>query len=140
MSHIIPHQNYRNVSHSFSITRVSQCHTRIFQSCFTRFLHHFKLHFLIGIDVGQWLASGLQRPSTVRKSLAVRQKELSEEHRITLKRQNCIENKQNLCNFLFSHFFLSYFYFFLLFLTFFLFFSISKCTTKMDCTTKWAFN
>ena len=80
----------------------------------------------ISIDVGQWLASGLQRPSAVRQSLAVRQKKLSEEHRITLKRQKCIENKQNLCNFpfflisfsLFS-IFPSFFFIFFLFLVFF---------------------
>ena len=78
------------------------------------------------IDVGQWLASGLQRPSTVRQSLAVRQKELSEEHRMTLKRQKCIENKQNLCNFPFFlisfsliSIFPSFFFIFSLFLLFF---------------------
>ena len=100
------------------------------------------------IDVGQWLVSGLQRPSSVRQSLAVRQKELSEEHRMTLKRQKCIENKQNLCNFpfflisfsLFSIFPSFFFIFFLFFFAFFLYFSLSKCTTEMDCTTKWAFN
>ena len=103
---------------------------------------------VIGIDVGQWLVSGLQRPSSVRQSLAVRQKELSEKHRITLKRQKCIENKQNLCNFpfflisfsLFSIFPSFFFIFSLFFFAFFLYFSVSKCTTEMNCTTKWAFN
>ena len=80
------------------------------------------------IDVGQWLVSGLQWPSSVRQSLAVQQKELSEEHRMTLKIQKCIENKQNLCNFpFFSHFILSFFYFsffFLHFFSFFCFFSL----------------
>ena len=88
------------------------------------------------IDVGQWLVSGLQRPSSVRQSLAVRQKELSEEHRMTLKRQKCIENKQNLCNFPFflisfslfsifpSFFFFLFPSFFFIFLLFFLLFSL----------------
>ena len=84
------------------------------------------------IDVGQWLASGLQRPSAVRQSLAVRQKKLSEEHRMTLKRQKCIENKQNLCNFpfflisfsLFSIFPSFFFIFLLFFCFFFLLFSL----------------
>jgi len=74
------------------------------------------------IDVGQWLASGLQWPSSVRQSLAVRQKKLSEEHRMTLKRQKCIENKQNLCNFPFFSFLSLFFLFFVLFSLFFLFF------------------
>merc|ERR1712112_232609 len=52
-------------------------------------------------------------------SLAVRQKELSEKHRITLKRQKCIENEQNLCNF---PFFLISFSLFSIFLHFFPFF------------------
>ena len=67
--------------------------------------------------------TGLQRPSNARQSLAARQKELSEEHRMILKRLKCIENKQNLCNFpFFTHFFLFFFQFFLLFSLFFCFF------------------
>ena len=86
-------------------------------------LKHFKRDCVESIAVGQWLVSGLQQPSSARQSLAARQKELSEEHRMTLKRQKCIENKQNLCNFpFFSHFFLSFFYFSFFFLHFFLFF------------------
>jgi len=86
-----------------------------------RFVWHYRIP--PDIDVGQWLASGLQRPSTVRQSLAVRQKELSEEHRITLKRQKCIENKQNILNFFFfTQFFLSSIFFFIFFIYFFLFF------------------
>ena len=75
---------------------------------------------VVVIAVGQWLVSGLQHPSSARQSLAARQKELSEEHRMTLKRQKCIENKQNLCNFpffliSFSSFSYFSFFFFLLF-------------------------
>ena len=78
---------------------------------------------LLTIAVAQWLVAGLQRPSSARQSLAARQKELSEEHRMTLKRLKCIENKQNLCNFpFFTHFFLFFFQFFLLFSLFFCFF------------------
>ena len=101
-----------------------------------QYIHHLEKQGRIygirrSIDVGQWLASGLQWPFAVRQSLAVRQKKLSEEHRMTLKRQKCIENKQNLCNFpfflisfsLFS-IFPSFFFIFFLFLFFFLLFSL----------------
>ena len=75
------------------------------------------------IAVAQWLVAGLQRPSSARQSLAARQKEQSEEHRMTLKRLKCIENTQILCNFpFFTHFFLFFFQFFLLFSLFFCFF------------------
>ena len=73
---------------------------------------------IVSIGVGEWLVSGLQRPSSVRQSLAVRQKELSEEHRMTLKRQKCIENKQNLGNFPFFLISFSLFSIFLHFSTF----------------------
>ena len=105
------------------------------------------MHRFTSIDVGQWLVAGLQWSSSVRQSLAVRQKELSEWYRLILKRQKCIEIKLNPCNFLlFFTSFCSFFYFsflFLYFLSFFPFFphfSVFKCTTEMDCTTKWAFN
>ena len=96
------------------------------------------------IAVGQWLVSGLHWSSSARQSLAARQKELSEQYKLILKRQNCIENGLNLCNFLTS--FSSFFYlsfllsiFFLFFAFFSLFFCL-QCTTEPDCTTKWAFN
>ena len=88
------------------------------------------------IAVGQWLVSGLQRPSSARQSLAAQQKELSEEHRMTLKRLKCIENTQILCNFpFFTHFFLFFFQFFLLFslfFCFFCFFSLFFCLQVHD--------
>ena len=105
-------------------------------------VNHQKVSHILSVSfVGQWLVSGLQQPSSARQSLAARQKELSEEHRMTLKRQKCIGNKQNLCNFpFFLIFFSSFFYFSLFFLflffCFFSYFSVSKCTTAMDCTTK----
>ena len=81
---------------------------------------------VVAIAVG--LATGLQRPSSIRQSLAVWQKELSEEHKMTLKRQKCIENKQNLCNFRFfliSFSLISFFpSFFFIFSVFFCFFSL----------------
>ena len=61
------------------------------------------------IAVGQWLVSGLHWSSSAQQSLAARQKELSEEHGMTLNRQKCLENEQNLCDFLTS--FSSFFYF-----------------------------
>ena len=76
------------------------------------------LSYDIPIAVGQWLVSGLQWSSTARQSLAARQKELSE---MILKRQNCIKNGLNLCNFLTS--FSSFFYFSFLLSIFFLFFA-----------------
>ena len=95
------------------------------------------------IAVGQWLVAGLHWSSSARQSLAARQKELSEQYKLILKRQNCIENGLNLCNFLTS--FSSFFYlsfllsiFFLFFAFFSLFFCL-QCTTEPDCTTKWAF-
>ena len=80
--------------------------------------------------------AGLQWSSSVRQSLAVRQKELSEWYRLILKRQKCIEIKLNPCNFLlFFTSFCSFFYFsflFLYFLSFFLFFSPFFCLQVYD--------
>ena len=96
------------------------------------------LYGLMIIDVGQWLVAGLQWSSSVRQSLAVRQKELSEWYRLILKRQKCIEIKLNPCNFLlFFTSFCSFFYFSFLFLYFlsffaiFLYFSASVYTTEV---------
>ncbi len=95
------------------------------------------------IAVGQQLMAGLHWSSSARQSLAVRQKDLSEQYRLILKRQNRVENGQNLYNFL--TFFYSFFYFSFLLSIFFLFFPFSslffclQCTTESDCTTKWAF-
>ena len=55
-------------------------------------------------------------------------KELTEEHRMTLKRQKCMENKQNLCYFSFS--ILPSFFF--IFFSFFLFFFVSFCLQVHD--------
>ena len=100
--------------------------------------------WVVSIAVAQWLVAGLQRPSSARQSLAARQKELFEEHRMTIKRLKCIKNKQNICNFpFFTHFFLFFFsifpsFFFIFFLFFLLFFSlyISVSSARQSLTAR----